>query len=39
MIKQCPRCKIDFMYHSLEHYLERDFFIIDEVGNNEFPFS
>lgn len=34
-ITNCPKCKIDFMYHSTDTYLERDTTIIDEVGNNE----
>ncbi len=35
IIKQCPRCEIDFMHHPDENNLQRDFSIIDEVGNNE----
>ena len=34
-ITNCPRCKIDFMYHSTDYHLEKDVTIIDEVGNNE----
>lgn len=34
-ITECPRCKIDFMYHSTDTYLERDITEVDEVGNNE----
>ena len=34
-ITNCPKCKIDFMYHSTDTYLERNTTIVDEVGNNE----
>ncbi len=34
-ITECPRCKMDFMYHSTDTYLDRTVTIVDEVGNNE----
>ena len=34
-IAECPRCKIDFMYHSTDSYLNRTTTVVDEVGNNE----
>jgi hypothetical protein len=34
-ITECPRCKMDFMYHSTDTYLDRTITIVDEVGNNE----
>lgn len=34
-ITECPRCRMDFMYHSADRHLFRDITIVDEVGNNE----
>jgi len=35
VITVCPKCKKDFMYHTMDIHLIRQTTLVDEVGNNE----